>query len=244
MENNGNDIFDPVETGGETADSGYVPRFERDLQKMGGNLDALADAKKAEQQAAENIRPAKEQPPKELTEADYDEYDEDDDDGEAFEYIEEEEEEVISHSPYHSKPIDESAYESGNYRRGKTIEELMQENEEQSRIEAEKAKKLAAEEAYRNLEDVTVSADMLGDMGYNFKQQERKEKLKKQELDDLATEIGSQPKLEEMSTKYQPTAPLKKESTFSSQEALDREEKQLIKERLQKEIDSRPKGIN
>lgn len=241
MENNGNDIFDPIETDGSTAGGGYVPRFERDLQKMGGNLDALADAKKAEQQAEENVHPAEEQPMNEAPEDDYDEYDEND---EAFDYTEEEEEEEISHSPYHSKPIEEAAYEDSGYRRGKTIEELMRENEEQDRIEAEKAKKLAAEEAYRNLEDVKISADMISDMGYNYKQQERKDKLKQQELDELAMSIGSKPKLEEMSTEYQPTAPLKKASTFSSQEALGREEKQLIKERLQKEIDSRPKGIN
>ena len=48
MENNGNDIFDPIDTEPGADNSSYVPRFERDLQKMGGNLNALADAKKAE----------------------------------------------------------------------------------------------------------------------------------------------------------------------------------------------------
>ncbi|MGN1135881.1 MAG: hypothetical protein ACI4SF_06640 [Oscillospiraceae bacterium] len=243
MENNGNDIFDPIETGGSTDNSGYVPRFERDLQKMGGNLEALADAKKAEQQTEENIPSAKEQS------ADEDEYEtaesyyDYDEIGEAAEYKEDEEEEN-SHSPYHSMPIEEETYEDDGYRRGKTIEELIRENEEQERIEEAKAKQRAAEEAYHNLEDIKVSADMISDMGYNYKQQERKDKLKQQELDELAMEIGSKPKLEEMSTEYYPSAPLKKQSTFSSQDALDREEKQLIKERLQKEIDSRPKGIN
>lgn len=236
MENNGNDIFDPIETGSSTVGGGYVPRFERDLQKMGGNLEALADAKKAEQQADENVLES---------DADTDDYDDYDESADAVEYEEEDEEEVISHSPYHSKPIDEQAYDSDDgYRRGKTIEELIRENEEQDRIEEAKAKQRAAEEAYHNLEDIQVSADMISDMGYNYKQQERKDKLKQQELDELAMEIGSKPKLEEMSTEYQPSAPLKKQSTFASQEALDREEKQLIKERLQKEIDSRPKGIN
>lgn len=246
MENNGNDIFDPIETGGSTVGSGYVPRFERDLQKMGGNLEALADAKKAEQQAEENVPSAKEPSADEggyESTEDADSYDDYDESGEAVEY-EEDEEEEISHSPYHSKPIKETDYEDSGYRRGKTIEELMRENEEQERIEEAKAKQRAAEEAYHNLEDIKVSADMISDMGYNYKQQERKDKLKQQELDELAMEIGSKPKLEEMSTEYYPSAPLKKQSTFSSQEALDREEKQLIKERLQKEIDSRPKGIN
>lgn len=246
MENNGNDIFDPIETGSSTVGGGYVPRFERDLQKMGGNLEALADAKKAEQQAYENALSAKEQSADESvleSGADTDDYDDYDESADAAEYVEEDEEE-ISHSPYHSKPIEEESYEDDGYRRGKTVEELIRENEEQERIEEAKAKQRAAEEAYHNLEDIQVSADMISDMGYNYKQQERKDKLKQQELDELAMEIGSKPKLEEMSTEYQPSAPLKKQSTFASQEALDREEKQLIKERLQKEIDSRPKGIN
>ncbi|MGN0553836.1 MAG: hypothetical protein ACI4I1_10650 [Oscillospiraceae bacterium] len=244
MENNGNDFFDPIENGsGADNGGGYVPRFERDLQKMGGNLGALADAKKAERQAEEKNQPAEEQSPNENVSeiAEYtDIYDQSND---ADEY-EEDEKEKISYSPYYSAPIKEDSYEDDGYRRGKTVEELIHENEEQDLIEEAKAKQRAAEEAYHNLEDIKVSADMISDMGYNYKQQERKDKLKQQELDDLAKEIGSRPKVEEMSTEYLPSAPLKKQSTFSSQDALDRDEKQLIKERLQKEIDSRPKGIN
>ena len=234
MENNGNDIFDPIETDNSQNNGGYVPRFERDLQKMGGNLNALADAKKAEQQA-ENAEPVQDDP--------Y-ENEELEDEVIAEEY-DEKEEVSFSTSPYHTAVVQYESYENDdNYCRGKTVEELIRENEEQDRLNAVKADKAAAEEAYRNLEDVKISADMLGDMGYNYKQQERNEKRKKQELDDLALEIGSKPKLEEMSDIYQPSSPLQKKSTFDSQEALGRDEKQHIKERLQKEIDSRPKGIN
>ncbi len=240
MENNGNDIFDPIDTDTSTSSSGYVPRFERDLQKMGGNLNALADAKKAEQQA-EKAAPVQEQPT-EQTEAD-------ENDEEIFDNVTEtdvSDEPDFSTSPYHSAPVEEDSYEyeDDGYRRGKTVEELIRENEEQDRIEAAKAKKLAEAEAYRNLEDVEVTADMVSDMGYNYKQQERDDKRKQQELDDLAREIGNRPKVEEMSDEIFASAPLKKKATFDSQEALDRDEKQLIKERLQKEIDSRPKGIN
>ena len=239
MENNGNDIFDPIDTDTSTSSSGYVPRFERDLQKMGGNLNALADAKKAEQQA-EKAAPVQEQP----TEVNENHSDEEiyDDVTEAVQS----DEPVHSASPYHSAPVEDKSFdrEDDGYRRGKTVEELIRENEEQDRIEAAKAQKLAEAEAYHNLEDVEVTADMISDMGYNYKQQERDDKRKQQELDDLAREIGNRPKVEEMSDEIFAAAPLKKKATFDSQEALDRDEKQLIKERLQKEIDSRPKGIN
>lgn len=231
-----NDIFDPIDTDNGKTDSGYVPRFERDLQKMGGNLNALADAKKAEQQAEKAAEMQAEEPA-----------DEPEDNGEniAPAAVESDEPEYSS-SPYHSAPAEEDSYEyeDDGYRRGKTVEELIRENEEQDRIEAAKAQKIAAAEAYHNLEDVEVTADMISDMGYNYKQQERDDKRKQQELDDLAKEIGNRPKVEEMSDEIYASAPLKKKGTFDSQEALDRDEKQLIKERLQKEIDSRPKGMN
>lgn len=243
MENNGNDIFDPIETDTSTSSSGYVPRFERDLQKMGGNLNALADAKKAEQQA-ENASPVQDEQPDEEPEANEKIFDEEICD--AVTEAAESDGPDFSASPYHSAPVEEDSYEyeDDGYRRGKTVEELIRENEEQDRIEAEKAKKLAEAEAYHNLEDVEVTADMISDMGYNYKQQERNDKRKQQELDDLAREIGNRPKVEEMSDEIFAAAPLKKRSAFDSQEALDRDEKQLIKERLQKEIDSRPKGMN
>lgn len=240
MENNGNDIFDPIDTDTGTNTGGYVPRFERDLQKMGGNLNALADAKKAEQQA-EKAAPVQEEQPAEEPEAN-------ENDEEIYDNVTEtpaSDEPVYSASPYHSAAVEEDSYDDDDgYRRGKTVEELIRENEEQDRIEAAKAKKLAEAEAYHNLEDVEVTADMISDMGYNYKQQERDDKRKQQELDDLAKEIGNRPKVEEMSDEIFAAAPLKKKAAFDSQEALDRDEKQLIKERLQKEIDSRPKGVN
>lgn len=238
MENNGNDIFDPIDTDTDTNNSGYVPRFERDLQKMGGNLNALADAKKAEQQA-EQAAPVQEEQPTEEPQNDEEIHDSTNEAAAG-------DEPIYSSSPYHSAPIEKNSYdyEDDGYRRGKTVEELICENEEQDRIEAAKAQRLAAAEAYHNLEDVQVTADMISDMGYNYKQQERNDKRKQQELDDLAREIGNRPKVEEMSDEIFASAPLKKKSSFDSQDALDRDEKQLIKERLQKEIDSRPKGVN
>lgn len=239
MKENDSDIFDQTNINAESTDSEkFIPRFERDLKKMGGNLNALADAKRAE---------AEKQPDDHVPSIaeSYDDYDEsrekiiargenvDDDD----------EEETDFHSQYHKKPVNEGSA-NGVYRRGKTVEELMREDEEKQRAEDINALKLAEERDYRELKDVNVSADMISDMGYNYKQQERKDKARQKELDDLAQEIGSGPKLEEMSDVYFDSAPLKKKSAFDSQEALGREEKELIKSRLQKEIDSRPKGVN
>ena len=120
MENNGNDIFDPIDTDTSTSSSGYVPRFERDLQKMGGNLNALADAKKAEQQA-EKAAPVQEQPT-EQTEAD-------ENDEEIFDNVTEtdvSDEPDFSTSPYHSAPVEEDSYEyeDDGYRRGRPLKSL------------------------------------------------------------------------------------------------------------------------
>lgn len=208
MENNLNDIFDPIDDS-LTGESGYVPRFERDLQKAGGNLTALADAKKTEQKKSE----------------------------ESTDNAPENE------APSYAEEVQSASADNGYYQ-GKTVEELIKENEEQERLEREKAAVRSETEAYHNLEDVKITENMISDMGYNYKQEERNNKLKQKELDELALSLGSKPKVEEMSDEYFPNAPLKKKDSFSSQEALDRDEKLLIKERLQKEIDSRPKGIN
>lgn len=241
MKENDSDIFDQTNINAESTDSEkFIPRFERDLKKMGGNLNALADAKRAE---------AEKQPDDHVPSIaeSYDDYDESREKiiarGETVDDGGEYEEETPYHSQYHKKPVSEGS-ESISYRRGKTVEELMWEDEEKQRAEDINALKLAEERDYRELKDVNVSADMISDMGYNYKQQERKDKARQKELDDLAQEIGSGPKLEEMSDVYFDSAPLKKKSAFDSQEALGREEKELIKSRLQKEIDSRPKGVN
>ena len=113
MENNGNDIFDPIDSDTGTNTGGYVPRFERDLQKMGGNLNALADAKKAEQQA-EKAAPVQEEQLAEEPEAN-------ENDEEIYDNVTEtpaSDEPVYSASPYHSAAVEEDSYDDDDgYRR-------------------------------------------------------------------------------------------------------------------------------
>ena len=56
MSFNDNDFINDELIGGGEAKP-YVPRFEQDLQKAGGNLSALAQQKEAEQNAAEAVKP-------------------------------------------------------------------------------------------------------------------------------------------------------------------------------------------
>lgn len=59
MSFNDNDFINDELIGGDAPAKPYVPRFEQDLQKAGGNLSALAQQKAAEQNAmaAENTQP-------------------------------------------------------------------------------------------------------------------------------------------------------------------------------------------
>lgn len=60
--------------------------------------------------------------------------------------------------------------------------------------------------------------------------------------DELAMNMDSQPKLKEMSTEYGNAK--KREEALLSKDKLDRDEKELIKNRLKAEISSRPEGFN
>ncbi len=60
MSFNDNDFINDELVGGATPEKPYVPRFERDLQKAGGSLSALAQQKEAEQ-TAKNEAPAAEE---------------------------------------------------------------------------------------------------------------------------------------------------------------------------------------
>lgn len=49
-------------------ENNYIPRFERDLMKAGGDLSALAEQKKAEEQSADGFAPEEETPAEAVTE--------------------------------------------------------------------------------------------------------------------------------------------------------------------------------
>jgi len=63
MSFNDSDFINDELVGGDAPAKPYVPKFEQDLQKAGGNLSALAQQKEAEQNAAaENVQNARTEP--------------------------------------------------------------------------------------------------------------------------------------------------------------------------------------
>ncbi|MCD7730978.1 MAG: hypothetical protein LUI05_05720 [Oscillospiraceae bacterium] len=137
---------------------------------------------------------------------------------------------------YHTKPDSESG---GEVKRSKSFADFAREAEEEERRALEEKNR---DKTDHSLDDVKVSADMLSDMGYNEKKRTSDNIRHQMEMDSLAMEMGNKPVLEEMSTEYNTTQ--KRTADLASRESLDRDEKQLIKERLEKEIGKRPTGYN
>lgn len=236
------EILDPLELNGENNNSGYVPRFERDLAKM-GSLEALSEAKKAENEqnaavAAEEAEEQEYEAPEEEYEDEYDPLEE----AYSPEYADvnsySAEAEDNPHYQYHTKPVTEEEPSAGT-RRAKSIADFAREAAEQERLAKQGA---ASQKDSLSLDDVQVSADMLSDMGYSERKNASDNIRRQMEMDDLAMEMGNAPKLEEMSTEYTPSQKRAQDLTAKSQ--LDREEKQLMKERLEKEINKRPEGYS
>lgn len=235
-----NDILDPLELNEENQNSGYVPRFERDLAKM-GSLEALSEAKKAENE--QNAAVITEEAPEDSYEAPEEEYEEEYDPLEDT-YTQRNvnfysaENEDNPHYQYHTKPVTEEP--SAETRRAKSLADFAREAEEKERLADKETPKDKFTD--RGLEDVQVSADMLSDMGYSERKNTAENIRRQMEMDDLAMEMGDAPKLEEMSTEYAPTQ--KRAEDLVTKASLDREEKQLMKERLEKEINKRPEGYS
>lgn len=240
-----NDILDPLELNEENQNSGYVPRFERDLAKM-GSLEALSEAKKAENE--QNAAVITEEAPEDSYEAPEEEYEEEfEEEYDPLEEVYNREEAVNSYSAenednphyqYHIKPVTEEP--AAETRRAKSLADFAREAEEKKRLAQKETP--GNKFADRGLEDVHVSADMLSDMGYSERKNTAENIRRQMEMDDLAMEMGDAPKLEEMSTEYAPTQ--KRAEDLVTKASLDREEKQLMKERLEKEINKRPEGYS
>lgn len=239
-------ILDPLELNEENENSGYVPRFERDLAKM-GSLEALSEAKKAENEQSSAVyaeEPAEEDDdvPEEEYEEEYEnEYDPLE---EAYAPAKETadsysaEAEDNPHYQYHTRPVSEEG-PAAETRRARSIADFAREAEEQKRLELERA---VGKKDDHSLDDVKVSADMLSDMGYSERKNTAENIRKQMEMDDLAMEMGDKPQLEEMSTEYAPSQ--KRAEDLTAKSKLDRDEKQLIKERLEKEMNKRPEGYS
>lgn len=206
------------EENGAGGNVGYVPRFERDLKKAGGNLSALAKEKAAE--SADSIdmeidtsslgMPSGTGAPDVIEE---------------FE-IEVEElptaEEVLSDgeesAAAEEADIDFIYGEDENYDYTGSLEDIS-------------AESIALDSIDVKIEDMRTDKNSIISSLKNQMQ-----------ADDLAMSVQNRPKIDEMSDEYSPSQ--KKSSDIMEKDTLDKDEKELIKTRLKTEMETKPEGYD
>lgn len=206
------------EENGAGGNVGYVPRFERDLKKAGGNLSALAKEKAAE--SADSIdmeidtsslgMPSGTGAPDVIEE---------------FE-IEVEElptaEEVLSDgeesAAAEEADIDFIYGEDENYDYTGSLEDIS-------------AESIALDSIDVKIEDMRTDKNSIISSLKNQMQ-----------ADDLAMSVQNRPKIDEMSDEYFPSQ--KKSSDIMEKDTLDKDEKELIKTRLKTEMETKPEGYD
>lgn len=206
------------EENGAGGNVGYVPRFERDLKKAGGNLSALAKEKAAE--SADSIdmeidtsslgMPSGTGAPDVIEE---------------FE-IEVEElptaEEVLSDgeesAAAEEADIDFIYGEDENYDYTGSLEDIS-------------AESIALDSIDVKIEDMRTDKNSIISSLKNQMQ-----------ADDLAMSVQNRPKIDEMSDEYFPSQ--KKNSDIMEKDTLDKDEKELIKTRLKTEMETKPEGYD
>lgn len=235
----GGGIPDPLDMDNGQSDSGYVPRFERELAQA-GSLKALSEAKKAENTddsiSVDNLDLSSLHTAEgydESDDADKDEYDMDSADGLMTLGSYSADHEDNPHYQYHTKSQTEEERPAP-----KSIADFAREAEEQERALAEKA----SEQPENGLENISLESITLSDMDYDAKKVQSRSLGQQMQLDEIALNMGNRPVLEEMSDEYVPTE--KNTVDLASKESLDKDEKQLIRERLEQEIGKRPEGYN
>ena len=226
-------ILDPLELDGSSDNNGYVPKFERDLAKAGGNLNALSEAKKAENapQSDEitgeidlsSLRSEEEYA--ELTAADEEE----------VEFVTEEEmvDDYVTLDAYSesSEPVPAPAQEAEAVHEPKSFADFAREAAEAEKRAQEKKQ---AANGDRSLDGVDMSQTLLTDMNYDRRKDNSRSLKQQMEMDDIAMSMGSKPVLEDMSKEYAPTE--KKAEDLAQKDILDRDERQIIKNRLEQEL--------
>lgn len=101
-----------------------------------------------------------------------------------------------------------------------------------------------------NLEDISADSIALDEMDVNVKLEDMRtdknsmiSSIKNQMMaDDLAMSVEDRPKLEDMSEEYAPTK--KKEESLLHKNKLDRDEKEIIKNRLKNELAAKHEGYD
>lgn len=194
--------------------SGFVPRFERELREAGGDLSALKKEKKKEAAAADDID----------MEIDL----------------------SSLRSALPEEQTDETAAEI-------EVEDAPAAVQTETASEEDIDFVYGEDDSYDytgSLDAISADSIALDDMDSNIKVEEMRtdkssiiSSLKNQiQEDDLAMSVTSRPKLDDMSDEY---APIRRTAAdVASKEQLDRDEKELIRNRLKTEIESKPEGYD
>lgn len=241
-------ILDPMDLDSPPSDTGYVPKFERDLANA-GSLQALSQAKKAESDDVDSISISNIDLSSLRSESEYAQYEADNEpDDDNFIYPEEEKQEddddgLLTLGTYSSDNEENPHYQlhtkSGSQNEEerpapRSFADFAKEAEEaeRARAEAEQAK-----EAEHNLDSIKASSVILSDMDYDADKNKSKALHKQMQMDDLAMSMGKRPLVKEMSDEYAPEK--KKNEDLAAKDVLDEDEKRILRERLEREVGRR-----
>lgn len=208
--------------GGTGGNSGYVPRFERDLKKAGGDLSLLAKEKAGDGRKSDSI-----------------------DMGIGISSLKSESEPNVSlGSP---DVIGEFEIEAENL---PSPEEKLLEQAEQP-DEADIDFIYGEDENYNytgRLEDISADSIALDSIDVKIEDMRTDKSsiissLKNQmQADDLVMSVENRPKIDEMSDEYFPSH--KKSADIMAKDQLDKDEKELIKNRLKTELEKKSEGYD
>lgn len=204
MSFNDNDFINDELIGGDAPSKPYVPKFEQDLQKAGGNLSALAQQKEAEQNAA-------------------------------AEKINAEYTEPVYEEPAYEEPVNQNVFETPKTEYDEAALDYVYDGDENYTYNGA-------------LEDISVEDIALEDMDVKLEEMRTDKSsiissLKNQmRQDDLAMSVEGRPQLGEMSDEYGPSK--KKQEDIRFKNKLDRNEKDMLKNQLKSQLESKSKDYD
>lgn len=209
-------------TGGTGRNSGYVPRFERDLKKAGGDLSVLAKEKAGDGKDSDSI----------------------DMETDISSLKNEAGQTAVSGSP---DVIGEFEIEVENL--PSPEEELAEQSAQPDEADIDFI--YGEDENYDytgSLEDISADSIALDSIDVKIEDMRTDKSsiissLKNQmQADDLAMSVENRPKIDEMSDEYFPSH--KKSTDIMAKDQLDKDEKELIKTRLKTELEKKSEGYD
>lgn len=222
-----NDFYDPLDIAGDKPKKDYVPKFEKDLAKAGGSLEALS-AEKTKDTKLEIEKSVKEEPkpisePVKKAEIKTAEVEINDD---IFEFTQYHDDTLDDALPYIAPPPNEEMDYS--------IMDFSNDYDEEASTPTENI--ILEEMAAPTKPKLSAMTDSSRSAAQSL--------MKQMMMDDLDIEMEGNQKasLEELSDEY--SSNIKRTEDLAAKDILDNDEKQLIKERLMQDIGYRPSNVN